>query len=79
MTKDDIKVLKGAVREISNSMTRAEAERDFQRDAINDTADKLQLDKKVVRQLARIYHKQNFTDVQAETEEVVSLYESISA
>ena len=79
MTKDDIKVLKGAVREISNSMTRAEAERDFQRDAINDTADKLQLDKKVVRQLARIYHKQNFTDVQAETEEVVALYESISA
>jgi|TARA_R110000851_G_scaffold230898_6_gene383715 hypothetical protein len=74
----DIKKLKGAVTEISNSMTRTDAEKDFQKEAVAAIADELQLDKKSVKKIAAIYHKQNFTEVQAENDDIVGLYETIT-
>jgi len=74
---EDRKRLLSAIKEIDNSMTRVAAERDFQKDAINAVADELDLEKKYVRKLASIYHKQNLTEVQQETEEVAELYEMI--
>lgn len=75
---EDRKKLLGAIKEIDNSMTRVAAERDFQKDAINQIADELELEKKYVRKLAAIYHKQNLSQVQQETEEVFELYELIT-
>lgn len=75
---EDRKKLLGAIKEIDNSMTRVAAERDFQKDAINQVADELELEKKYVRKLASIYHKQNLSQVQQETEEVFELYELIT-
>jgi archaellum component FlaC len=74
----DIKKLKDAITEISNSMTRNDAERDFQKEAVARIAEELDLDKKNVKKIAAIYHKQNFTEVQQEQEDIVELYESIS-
>ena len=74
---EDRKRLLSAIKDIDNSMTRVAAERDFQKDAINAVADELDLEKKYVRKLASIYHKQNLTEVQQETEEVAELYEMI--
>lgn len=74
---EDRKKLLGAIKEIDNSMTRVAAERDFQKDAINQVADELELEKKYVRKLAAIYHKQNLSQVQQETEEVFELYDLI--
>ena len=70
--------LLNAIKEIDNSMTRVSAERDFQKDAINTIADELDLEKKYVRKLASIYHKQNLSQVQQETEEVFELYDLIT-
>jgi cyanate lyase len=70
--------LLNAIKEIDNSMTRVSAERDFQKDAINAVADELDLEKKYVRKLASIYHKQNLSQVQQETEEVFELYDLIT-
>jgi hypothetical protein len=75
---EDRKKLLGAVKEISNSMTRADAERDFQKDAITAIADKLDLEKKYVRKLAVIFHKQNYNEVQQEREELEVLYEAMT-
>jgi NADH:ubiquinone oxidoreductase subunit E len=75
---EDRKKLLNAIKEIDNSMTRVAAERDFQKDAITAVADALELEKKYVRKLASIYHKQNFTQVQQEQEEVETLYELIA-
>ena len=69
--------LLNAIKEIDNSLTRVSAERDFQKDAINSVADELDLEKKYVRKLASIYHKQNLSQVQQETEEVFELYDLI--
>ena len=75
---EDRKKLLGAIKEIDNSMVRVAAERDFQKDAITAVADELELEKKYVRKLASIYNKQNMSQVQQETEEVIELYEMIT-
>jgi len=69
--------LNGFLTEMSASKTRAEAERDFQREAIKRIADETQIDKKVLRQLAATYHKQNFVELAQQNEEVASLYTTI--
>lgn len=74
----DRKKLLGAIKEIDNSMVRIAAERDFQKDAIDAISDELGLEKKYVRKLASIYNKQNMSQVQQETEEVIELYEMIT-
>ena len=75
----DRKVLLDAVQELSNSMTRVDGERDFQKEAIGDVAKKLNLEKKYVRKLARIYHKNNLNEVKQENEDVETLYFEMTA
>jgi hypothetical protein len=75
---EDRKKLLNAIKEIDNSMTRVAAEKDFQKDAITAVADELELEKKYIRKLASIYHKQNFSQFQQEQEEVETLYELIA-
>lgn len=62
LSTEDRKKLRDAIQEMSNSMTRIEAERDLQKEIINKVTDDLTLDKKVVRRLAKVYHKANFKD-----------------
>jgi hypothetical protein len=75
----DRKVLLDAVQELSNSMTRVDGERDFQKEAIAEVSGKLNLNKKYVRKLARIYHKNNLNDVKQENEDVETLYFEMTA
>lgn len=65
------------VQECSNSMLRAEAEKDFQREAIADTSKAMQLPKKMVAKLVKVYHKQNFDEEVAVHEQFETLYESV--
>ena len=75
----DRKTLLDAVQELSNSMTRVDGERDFQKEAIAEVAGKLNLEKKYVRKLARIYHKNNLNEVKQENEDVETLYFEMTA
>ena len=75
----DREKLLASIKEMSNSMTRVDAEKDFQKDIIDKVNDDLGLEKKYVRKLAAIYHRQNFTTVQQEQEELQELYEAITA
>lgn len=74
----DRKAIKGALEEISNSMTRIEAERDLIKEAIVNTCDSFNLNKKTFRRMARVYHKQNFSQEREEHEEFETLYETIT-
>ena len=71
---EDRKKIKQALIEISDSMTRIDAEKDLIKDIIQDTSDNFKLPKKYLNKMARIYHKQNFSKEQQETEELESLY-----
>jgi hypothetical protein len=73
----DRKTIKDAIVEFSNSATRAEAEKDLQKNIIEDLADKVGVEKKYLSKLAAFYHKQNFATVQQEKEEIEELYESV--
>lgn len=74
----DRKAIKDALQEISNSFTRIEAERDLIKDILQTVQDNQSIPKKYVRKLAKIYHKQNFAEVQQEQDEVETLYETVT-
>jgi hypothetical protein len=63
--------------EMSASMTRAEGERDFQKEAIKNIAEKFELDKKMLRKIARIHHQSKFSTVQEENSELESMYKTV--
>lgn len=74
----DRKAVYDALREISNSMTRMEAERDLISETLKSVKDKFELPPKYTRKLAQIYHKQNFNQVKEEQSEVEHLYEALT-
>ena len=58
---DKVKIL-GCLQEISNSLTRIEAERDLIKDILQRMQDEFELPKKLSRKLAKTYHKRNFEE-----------------
>jgi len=75
---EDRKKIRGALEEISNSLTRIEAERDLIKDILQDVEDKFELPKKYTRKVAKIFHKQNFKEVQEEQSELETIYETVT-
>jgi hypothetical protein len=71
--------IKKMLGEVSNSMTRIAAERDLIRETIKEMSDEFQLPKKTLNRMAKVYHKQNYTQEVAEHEEFEDLYETIVA
>jgi hypothetical protein len=65
------------IQECSNSMVRIEGEQDYIREAIADTAKNMQLPKKLVARLVKVYHKQNYDEEVAVHEQFETLYESV--
>lgn len=74
----DRKKIKDALTEASNSMTRIGAERDLIKDIINDLSAQFQLPKKTVRKMAKVFHKQNFSEERQEFSDFEAIYEEIS-
>jgi len=74
----DRKSILDALKEFSGSATRAEAEKDLQKNIISDLSDKVGIEKKYLAKLAAFYHKQNFAQAQQEKEEIEELYESVT-
>lgn len=73
----DRKRIADAMKEISNSMTRIDSEKDFQKEALNDLSEEVGISKKYLAKMARIYHKQNLSEVTGEMEDIQELYETI--
>ena len=69
------KAIKGMVSEVSASMTRMEGERDLINESIKKVASDHEIDKKVLRKLASIYHKQLYHTVKQENEQVESSHQ----
>jgi viroplasmin and RNaseH domain-containing protein len=71
--------LLNALKEMSNSMTRVDAEKDLQKEIIEEVSDKTEVPKKYISKLARIYHKQNISEVKTENDDLETLYEVVTA
>ena len=79
LTPEQKNDLQKAIREISDSMTRTEAERDLIKEIVKDQSDTLQIPKKVISKIAKTFHKQNLAQEVADHEDFVELYEKITA
>jgi len=69
--------LKNAMAEASSAMSRIEGEREIIKDIINEISDTQGIDKKVLRRIFKVYHKQNFQDEKDLADEVENIYESV--
>jgi hypothetical protein len=76
-SSEDRRKIKAVFDEISNSMVRIEAERDYIKEAISELSKNHELPKKILNRMARIYHKQNFIESVAENDDLETLYENV--
>ena len=74
--KDREKLL-GVLSECSNSMTRMDAEKDLIKNAVKDICEELQLPKRLVNKMVKVYHKQNYDEEVATHEQFETLYETV--
>ena len=77
LSEPDKEKLFKVIKECSDSMTRQDAEKDFVRESIAETSKNMQLPKKLVARLVKVYHKQNFDEEVAVHEQFETLYESV--
>jgi hypothetical protein len=73
---DREKLLK-VLSECSNSMVRIDAEKDLIKEAIADTSKQLQIPKKLIAKMIKVYHKQNYDEEVAVHEQFETLYETV--
>jgi hypothetical protein len=69
--------LLNVIRECSNALTKIEMERSYIKDAIGVICKELQLPKRLVNKLVRVYYKQNFDEEVAVSDQFQQLYESV--
>ena len=73
----DKKAIMDCMQELSNSYTRVEAERDFQKEALDELAKKFDLPKSPLRKLSKVLHKGNFEEEASKFEEFQELYDTL--
>ena len=78
LTPEQKKDLQNAIREISNSMIRTEAERDLIKEIVKEQSDQLQIPKKIINKIAKTFHKQSLHQEVADHEDFVELYEKVT-
>jgi hypothetical protein len=75
----DLDRLMGAIKDMSDSMLRIDAERSLQKEVRNDICEELDLNKKVFTKLAKTYHKQNYSEEVEIHNQFEKIYEIIQA
>jgi hypothetical protein len=73
----DREKLLNVLRECSGSLTRMEGEKDFIKEAVTNVCKDLQLPKRLVNRMVKVYHKQNYSEEVAIHEQFELLYETI--
>jgi len=75
---EDRKQIRERLNEVSNSLTRIEAERDHINEILADMQDEYELPKKHMRKVARVFHKQNINEMKEEFSDVEDIYNAVS-
>lgn len=73
----DREALFESIKEISNSMTRAEGERDYQKESFEALEKKYNIKAKHLRRMTVDYHKDQFDKKASEHDQYADLYEAI--
>jgi hypothetical protein len=75
---DQVLKIKNSIKEISNSMTRIESEKDLIKEILGSLEEEFQLPKKYMKKVAVTYHKQNLNQIKEEFSEIEGLYSAIN-
>jgi hypothetical protein len=73
---DREKLLK-VLKECSDSMTRISAEKDLIKETVKDVCEQLELPKRLVNRMVKVYHKQNYDEEVTVHEQFETLYETV--
>jgi hypothetical protein len=73
----DAPKIKAAILEMSNALTRIEAEREFIKEAIDALSEEYELDKKIIRKTLKAYHKASFSQEEAEANDFFAFYTTV--
>lgn len=73
----DKNTLSAVIQSISDSMMRVDGETSYQKEAIESIADKLDLDKKLVKKMARLFHKMSFDEAVDQHRALEEAYTSV--
>lgn len=76
-TADRKVALRNGIKEISNAMLQIESQREHMKEVVKNLSEEYEIDKAVINQLAKIYHKQNASEVQAKAETIIEEYEAL--
>lgn len=76
-TDEQKRAFVNAIKEISNSMVRTEAERDLIKEIVKEQSEELEIPKSLIKKVANAYHKQNRKQVEEEYDEFLDLYDEI--
>ena len=79
ITEDIRKKIQGALQEMSDSMYRAQAEKDLQKEIAQRIQDECLVPKKDFNKLAKIFHAANLAEEAARNEEFMQFAEAILA
>lgn len=77
LSDEDKSKLRSAIQSLNDSMTRAAAERDFQKEALNEVADATGVDKKIIRRMAKVYFRANYSQEQEDNRQFEEFYDGV--
>jgi len=70
--------IRKALGEASVALSQIESEREAIKDIIDALNDEFDIPKKTIRKMIKVYHKQNFGEEVADSEEFQALYEQVT-
>ena len=73
----DRQKLLAVIKECSASKTRIEAERDLIKEAVSGISKELDIPKRMINRMVKVYHKQNFDEEVAVQDQFETLYQHI--
>jgi len=76
-TNEELKVLKNGMKELSDVFTMQESQREVVKEITERVHEELKIPKRLIKKMAKTYHKSNFSEISAENQEFELLYEGI--
>jgi len=75
---EEQKIIKDCLREMVDSMIRVSAERDLMKEIVSRVKDETTVKPKIFRRMAKVQFASNFSEVVADNEEFVEIYEKLN-
>lgn len=77
LSNEEKKKVKNVIYALNDSLTRVAAERELQKEAINELFEELGIDKKIVRRMAKVFYKANYNTELEEHNSFQEFYDGI--